>query len=176
MRLLLALVSGLTLPGCADEGSPGPNRCDPERRATFDSLPSGPLMETELEGVRIYRTCGDVEVQRAAAQPAAILFIGGCAAFVPDCAADEIEVVFDDSQGALTVALLPSEFGGEPFVSVSTTSLSIVPVDADYDRAVVARGEEDPLVARIDLRGGMGGDGAVSVALREIAFRASADE
>jgi len=171
----MALAAGLVLPGCGgEEGLPGLERCDGERRVTFESMPTGAVMETDLPGgVMVFRTCGDVEIQREEGGTAAILFVGGCAAFVPDCGADEVEVTFDGSQAPLTVALLPSEFGGEPFASVSTSSLSPIPVDADYERAVVSRSKEHPLIARADLSGGQSGDGAVSVALREIAFRAA---
>jgi hypothetical protein len=166
------------LAGCASQEASFPQTppCDTERRVTFDTLPSGPLVDSEIDGVRTFSTgVGAVEVQHDGDQ-AALIFVQGAAAFVPDCLADEVELVLDDSQGPLQVALLESPYGGDAFLTVSTEQLSTTPVDADYKRAVVERGAADPKVARADLAGGSAGTEVAGVALREVAFRTTSPE
>jgi len=169
LRFLVAAV--VLWAGCGgEEGFDSLPDCEAERRASFGGLPAGPLSEASVDGLRLLPLGGSVEVQHGSGG-AVLLFVGGGVAFISDCLADQVEIVFDRSQGALMVSLFPSEYGGELIVSASTNSLPLVPVDADWDRATLSRGEDSPRVARADISGGaVEPTVATSVVLREIAF------
>ena len=172
----LVAISLLQLSACGQEQQDFPivPPCDTERRVVFDSLPNGPPVEAEVDGVEVTGTCGEVEVARQGGS-AVLLLVGGCASFVPvDCVADEVHVVFDDSQGDLTLALLASPYGGEPFFTTTSSSIVTVPQKGGFVAGDLARASGDPPIARTDLSGGIGGSsGASSVAIREVVFVAN---
>lgn len=173
-----ALVVGslLQLSACGegDQGFPSIPPCDTQRRVVFDSLPNGPPVEAEVDGVKITGKFGEVDIARQDGS-AVLLLVGGCASFVPiDCVADKIHVVFDDSQAPLTLALLASPYGGDPFFTTTSSSIVTVPQEDGFVTGNLARAEEDPPIARADLSGGTGGGaGALSVAIRELVFLAN---
>ena len=157
----------LQLSACGqEEDSSGVPPCDTQRRAVFDSLPNGPPVEAEVDGVEVTGTCGDVEVARQ--DGSAVLLLVG------DCVADEVHVVFDDPKGTLTLALLASRYGGEPFFTTTSSSLDTEPKEDGFEAGELARAEDDPRIARADVSGGVGGGaGASSVAIREVVFLAN---
>lgn len=165
------MASCLAPPGCGGDGeSDGPPRCEGPRRVVFDSVPNGPPLGVDVDGVTITRTCGQVEVARVEGV-AELQLVGGCASFVlVDCVADDVHLVFDDTQGDITFSLLASAFGGKPFRSVESSSLSTTTEDG-WLAADLGRTEEDPPIARADASGGVsGGTVAIAVAIRELTF------
>lgn len=131
-------------------------------------------MDAEVDGVEVTGTCGEVAVARQGGL-AVLLLVGGCASFVPvDCVADEVHVVFDDSEGPLTFALLASPYGGEPFFTTTSSSIVTVPQEDGFMAGDLVRAEDDPPIGRADLSGGLGGgDGASGVAILELVFLAN---
>lgn len=172
--LFVGSLLSLTACGADEQGYPTEPPCDPPRRVVFDSLPNGPPVEAEVDGVEITGTCGEVEIARQDGS-AVLLLVGGCASFAPvGCVADEIHVVFDDREGPITFSLLTSRFGGDPFFTTTSSSITTVQEGDGWVAGDLARDEGDPPIARADLSGGKGGGaGASGVAVRELVFLAN---